>query len=238
MVFVTEDFSVNKQVKLDDPDQAGKDKTRVLKLNMTKNFITGIYPYSMMLSAFTPVDLNHVPHTLKLSMSVQEWCGQVFSQVNLKHKNYVITGHSYFEKEGDENLNLKVTWLEDEIWNRIRLDPQSLPVGELEMIPGLFFSRLNHIGLSSEKVICSKEEISDLVTYVITYPSQKRSLTIKFEPAFPHRIRGWTETHEKNGKAYTTTATLDKQMITDYWTKNKNEFQYLRDSLGLSHQNY
>jgi hypothetical protein len=238
MVFVTEDFSINKQVKLDDPALAGRDKASVLKLNMTKNFVTGVYPYSMMLSAFTPVDINQVPHTLKLTMSAQEWCGQVFSQVNLKHKNYVITGHSYFEKEGDENLNLKVTWLEDELWNRIRLDPQTLPMGEVEMIPGLFFSRLNHTGLSSEKAICSKEDAADLVMYVITYPSQKRSLVIKFESAFPHRIKGWTETHEINGKTYTTTATFDKQIVTDYWTKNKNEFLYLRDSLGLSHQNY
>ncbi len=238
MIFVTEDFSVNKQVKLDDPDNAGADKTRVLKLNMTKNFITGIYPYSLMLSAFTPVDIHHVPHTLKLTMSAQEWCGQVFSQVNLHHKNYVITSHSYFENEGEETLNLKVTWLEDEIWNRIRLDPQTLPVGEVEIIPGLFFTRLNHIGLASEKAICTKEEAADLITYRISYPLHKRTLAIEFEKAFPHRINGWTETQEHNGKNYTTTATLDKQIINDYWTKNKNEFQYLRDSLGLSHQNY
>jgi hypothetical protein len=179
MIFVTEDFSKNKQVKLENPDLGGTDKVSVLKLNMTKNFVTGIYPYSMMLSAFTPVDVNQVPHTLKLMMTAQEWCGQVFSQVNLKHKKYVIAGHSYFEKEGDENLNIKVTWLEDELWNRIRLDPQSLPIGELDMIPGLFFSRLSHTGLNSEKAICTKVEVSDLVAYTITYPSHKRSLCIQ-----------------------------------------------------------
>lgn len=238
MIFVTEDFSKSKQVKLDNPDLAGTDKVGVLKLNMTKNFVTGIYPYSMMLSAFTPVDINQVPHTIKLTMTAQEWCGQVFSQLNLKHENYVIAGHSYFEKEGDETLKLKVTWLEDELWNRIRLDPQSLPVGEVEVIPGLFFSRLSHVGLNSEKAICTKEEASDLVTYVITYPSHKRSLAIEFEKAFPHIIKGWTEKFEQKGNAYTTTATLDNQLITNYWTKNKNEFLYLRDSLGLTHQNY
>lgn len=238
MIFVTEDFSINKQVKLDDSALAGADKASVLKLNMTKNFVTGIYPYSMMLSTFTPVNISQVPHTLKLTMSAQEWCGQVFSQVNLKHKNYVVTGHSYFEKEGDESMNLKVSWLEDEIWNRIRINPKSLPVGEIMMIPGLFFSRLNHISTTSEKAVCSSEENSDLVTYVITYPSLQRSLAIEFEKAFPHRIKGWTETQEQNGRTQTTTAKLDKQLITDYWTRNKNEFLYLRDSLGLSHQNY
>ena len=61
---------------------------------------------------------------------------------------------------------------------------------------------------------------------------------MKFEKNFPHRINSWTETVSIKGKTYTTTATLDKQLITDYWSKNKNEFLYLRDSLGLSHQNY
>jgi len=238
MIFVTEDFSINKQVKLDDPDNAGTDKTRVLKLNMTKNFITGIYPYSLMLSAFTPVNIRDVPHTLKVTMSAQEWCGHVFSQMNLQHKNYVITSHSYFEKEGDETLNLKVTFLEDELWNRIRLDPQTLPFGEVEIIPGLFFSRLNHIDMASEKAICKKEEAAETIIYTIFYPLHKRTLAIEFEKAFPHRINGWTETQEQNGKTYTTIAIRDKQMITDYWTKNKNEFLYLRDSLGLYHQNY
>ena len=31
----------------------------------------------------------------------------------------------------------------------------------------------------------------------------------------------------------TSAATLDKTLYTDYWTKNKNEFQHLRDSLSL-----
>ena len=119
-----------------------------------------------------------------------------------------------------------------------RLDPQSLPIGELDMIPGLFFSRLSHTGLNSEKAICTKVEVSDLVAYTITYPSHKRSLAIEFEKVFPHAIKGWTEKYEQNGKTYTTTAMLDKQLITNYWTKNKNEFLYLRDSLGLSHQNF
>ena len=53
MIFVTEPFSKKKQVKLDNPGQAGKDNTSVLKLNSTRKFLTGIYPYSMMTSVFT-----------------------------------------------------------------------------------------------------------------------------------------------------------------------------------------
>jgi hypothetical protein len=238
LIFVTEDFSKNKQVKLDDPNQAGNDKVSVLKVNMTKNFVTGIYPYSMMLSAFTPVDVNKTPNTLKVTMSSQEWCGQVFSQVNLRNQKYEIINHSYFEKEGDHGQNLKVSLLEDELWNRIRLDPHSLPVGETEIIPGFFFLRLNHIAPKSVKAICTKSETSAFITYLVTYPSHRRSIALEFEKAFPYRINGWIEKIEKEGTTFMTTATLDKRLFSDYWTKNKNEFLYLRDSLGLSHQNF
>jgi len=48
LIFVTEDFSRSKQVKLDGPGNAVDDKASVLKLNLTKKFNTGIYPYAMM----------------------------------------------------------------------------------------------------------------------------------------------------------------------------------------------
>ena len=46
LIFVTEDFSRRKQVKLDDPAKApADDKQPVLKLNFEKKFLSGIYPY-------------------------------------------------------------------------------------------------------------------------------------------------------------------------------------------------
>jgi hypothetical protein len=61
LIFVTEDFSADKLVKLDEPAGA-TDKMRVLKMNMNKKFVTGIYPYSMMLSllAFFWLCQNHL----------------------------------------------------------------------------------------------------------------------------------------------------------------------------------
>src|SRR5688500_17809876 len=52
LIFVTEDFSKKNHVKFDHPEEAVLGKVNVLKLNFTKNFTTGIYPYSMMLSVF------------------------------------------------------------------------------------------------------------------------------------------------------------------------------------------
>ena len=96
LIFVTEDLYKKKQVKLDDP--SGRNKINVLKLNFTKKFITGIYPYSMMLSVFTPVNREREPSSIKATMSSQEWCGQVFTQVNLRGNRYIIKSHSYFEQ--------------------------------------------------------------------------------------------------------------------------------------------
>ena len=42
MIFVTEDFSKRKQVKLDDPTGAGEGVVKVMKLNMTRDFVTGV----------------------------------------------------------------------------------------------------------------------------------------------------------------------------------------------------
>jgi hypothetical protein len=238
LIFVTEDFSQQKQVKLDEPEKAGSDKVSVLKMNLTKNFVTGIYPYSMMLSVFTPISRNQFPHTLKATMSSQEWCGHVYTQLNLRNKKYNLQSHSYFEKEGEENSQLKVTWLEDELWNLIRLDPQTLPTGAVEIIPGFFFSRLLHTGLAPQQATTTKEERGEEEVYSISVPAQNRSLSIHFQKNFPHKILRWEEEFTERGKVVQTKAVLDKTMIIDYWTKNKNEFINLRDSLGLSRKNH
>ena len=100
MVFVTEDFSRSKQVKLDQPQKASSDAVKVMKLNLTKKFKTGVYPYSMMQSVFTPVDLAKSPHSLKVTTSSQEWCGHTFTQLNLGSDAYSVQAYSYFESEG------------------------------------------------------------------------------------------------------------------------------------------
>jgi hypothetical protein len=236
LIFVTEDFSKKKQVKLDEPGKAGKDKISVLKMNFTKNFVTGIYPYSMMLSVFTPVSRNQFPGSLKVTMSSQEWCGHVFSQMNLAAKKYSVESYSYFEQEGDSKFSLDKTVLEDELWNLIRLDPENLPAGKFKLIPGLFYTRLKHSDLKVLDVTGSISDEGSDMKYTITYPD--RQLSIRYQKKFPHQIMGWEEEFEEWGKPAHTKATLDKTLVIDYWRKNKNENLFLRDSLGLSPNNY
>ena len=79
MVFVTEPFSPSSNTKADNP---GNDNVSVLKLNFTKRFNTGIYPYSMMNSTFYPMQKGEA--SLKASTSVQEWCGHVYMELQNK----------------------------------------------------------------------------------------------------------------------------------------------------------
>src|SRR5690606_11361186 len=132
MIFVTEDFSKRKQVKVDDPSEAGKDAMKVMKLNMTRDFVTGVYPYHTMLSVFTPIyDEVNAP---KIVASMSEWCGQSFIQMNWKNNAYQGQLFSYFEAESDQDF--KVSGIsEDEIFNLIRLNPDLVPMGHIKMIP-------------------------------------------------------------------------------------------------------
>jgi hypothetical protein len=233
LIFVTEDISKSKQVKLDYPDKS-EDKLSVLKLNYVKNFTTGIYPYSMMQSVYTPVQRNEHNHTVKLSMSSQEWCGHVYAQLNLRGSVYEGVGHSYFEQEADSKFTLPVILLEDELFNLIRLGPSHLPLGEQHLIPGVFESRIKHETLKPQKANLTLRKEDAQFIYYISYPEAGRNLTIYFNTDFPHQINSWEENMtDSYGKIQTTKAKLKKELYIDYWAKNKSEFLYLRDSLGL-----
>lgn len=230
MVFVTEDFSKSKQVKLDNPAEAGNDKVSVLKLNYLRRFVTGIYDYSMMESVFTPVRLEEYPHSLKLTTSSQEWCGHTFTQFNLDGDDYTVKTFSYFEEEGDSNKSLDAALLEDELWNRIRINPESIPTGVTEVIPGVFYARLLHRKLEPKQARIRFENREGMKVLVLEYLHLQRSLSIGFEPEFPHRILTWTE---EDGGELSSRGVLKESIKSAYWQKNAAQFEYLRDTLEL-----
>lgn len=242
LIFVTEPFSKDKQVKLDNPSAAGSDKVSVMKLNFTKKFTTGIYPYSMMYSVFTPVPINTYPRSLKLTTTSQEWCGHTFLQMNLKGDSYKVNGFSYFESEGDESFDLDAVMLEDELWTKIRLSPESLPTGEFQIIPSTFYHRLRHTELTSETVnatlaLLDSSAFSSQPHKVYGLEYTDRRMKIFFDNAFPYQILGWEETYGSGstGSELMTRATLKATLKTDYWSKNSNADSLLRRELKLKH---
>jgi hypothetical protein len=227
LIFVTEPFLIDKQVK-DESGQGGS--TGVLKLNSLTTFNTGIYSYRTMTSTFRPIDLAKFPHALKSTTSIQDWCGQAFQQSNFRENGWSVQIRSYFEKAGDQDLSLPPAHLEDELWITLRLDPKSLPTGETEIIPGAVFTRFHHLAHAAVKANATLDLSGKAAIYTISYPSLGRALSIGFDKEFPHIIRAWTEITPK-GK---TSATLNKRLMNvPYWEMHNPEDAEKRKQLGL-----
>jgi hypothetical protein len=230
-VFVTEPFSSNKMSKVDNPT---KNDVSVLKLNSTKKFNTGIYPYSMMTSTFFPFENGE--HSIKITSSSQEWCGHTYMELQNK-KQFEVQIASYFEDESEEKITLSKEVLEDDIWTMIRLAPNKLPTGDVKMIPSFFYLRLLHKDLKAYSCTADNVVEGDSARYVINYPDLDRTLSIHYESAFPYKILYWTETYlsgfGNNKKELTTTATRIKTIKSDYWNKNSKLDKDLRVKLGL-----
>lgn len=231
VIFVAQPFLKKKGVK---PDGYNKTQVPVLKMNLLKKFGTGIYPYAMMLSTFTPI--NELQGVLKATASGQEWCGQIFSQMNKRNEHYDVVSYSYFEEEGDRQFTVPTIFTEDEIWSRIRLDYKSLPKGAITIIPGLYYTRLEQHKFEAEKATATLTVNGKESIYTLTYPKRKRTLAITFNTIFPHEIVKWEETYADKrapNKSLTTTGILNKAKNIDYWNYNAEKYKSIREELGV-----
>lgn len=240
MVFVTEDFLTDKQVKNDNytnPNSIG-----ILKNNMVRKFPTGIYDYSMMASIFTPVDVAQYPQTLKVTTTSQEWCGHTFMQLNFRNEAYQMELRSYFEGEGDANQEVPYAILEDEIYNRIRLNPNSLPTGTIKVLPSTMVTRLMHLPFRPVEAQASLKNYSgdtftgsDLQVYTLEYPSLRRKLEIVFQNEAPYIIEGWVDAYPSafDRQVRATIAKRTNTIVEPYWKQNSLNDMALREKLGL-----
>jgi hypothetical protein len=229
LIFVREPFLPEEQVK----DESGGEGVPTLKLNSTRKFLTGIYPYSTMVSVFQAMGDASLGQAFKVTTSVQEWCGHVFVQTNRTEANTKTVVRSYFENEEGRSYRAKdEIFLEDEIWTTLRLAPESLPEGSFEMIPGSLYGRFAHReptpALASAQWLPGRED--ETVRYRVEYPELKRFLAIEIERKAPFAILGWSE--GRNGEV--TEATRTHQLIDEeYWRKNGNQDRSRRTKLGL-----
>ena len=235
VIFVAQPFLKSKGVKPDNYSNSN-DQVPVLKMNLLKKFGTGIYPYSMMLSTFTSLD--EPKGIIKASASGQEWCGHIFSQMNRRKELYDVVSYSYFEEEGDAQFTLPAIFTEDEIWSRIRIDYKSLPQGEIGIIPGLYYTRLEQHKHKAEKALAKLNINNKEAVYRISYPQRDRTLAITFQTKFPYDIIKWEETYaDKRAptKRLTTTAVLDQTKHIDYWNYYAKKYDSIRKELGVSY---
>ena len=120
-IFVTEDFSEADRVKAEtaqgeraqgeqaQSEKATGDRFPVIKLNLVRDFPTGIYDYNLMTSAFValaPILGRPAGAPTKVSFSAQEWCGHAYHQLLFDRERVRSQLHSYFEGEADRDATL------------------------------------------------------------------------------------------------------------------------------------
>ena len=240
-VFVTEDFLVEKQVK--NERYTNPNSTWILKNIQLKKFSTGVYDYSLFSSIFTPIDREKFSKSLKLSASSQEWCGTIYTQFNNFYTyDYKVEHRSYFEKEGDRNNRIKRSFLEDEVFTVLRMNPSFLKKGRFRLIPSANYIQLKHLQIRTYEVFGGIRTYKEtefkgekLNEYRLEYPELKRTLRIVFENKAPYKIVGWLESYPSafDQKIRTTKVKLKKQKMLPYWSQNSLKDSKLRKELGL-----
>ncbi len=238
MVFVTEPFSESKRVKVDDPTANPSDTFDALKLNLVRDFQTGIYDYNTMVSVWVR---TATMEPVKVSFSSQEWCGNVYSEMIFRGKQIRGTYSSYFENESGP---IDLGWpkggvTEDELFIALRgLRSDFLAPGErrtLPFLPGTFYTRLSHLPMewTQATIVRAKETQSVTVpagTFTCmlydVHSGDGRAGQFYIESDYPHRIVKWSLPPDVSGE-------LAGSARLQYWKlHNEGDESYLKD-LGL-----
>lgn len=241
MIFVKEDFLPGAQVK-HEGRSAAETPVPVLKLIATRDFLTGLYPYSLMTTVFSPFRAGD-GRSYKITATTQDWCGQTFMQLNNRDSLFAVAYRSYFEEEGDRDFAVPPAVLEDELFTIVRTDPARLPLGEVRVLPSLHCVQLRikdfheHTGTAAVSTRLLPELARDSVrVYAIRYHDVPREFSITFEATFPHAILAWEETEgelKKGKRPMTTRGVRTHTMLTDYWNRSAPADSVLRKGLGL-----
>lgn len=233
LIFVTEPFLKEKQVKADNPSE--NNSASVLKMNKVERFSTGIYDYSIFTSVFTPISDFDPRYPLKITMSSQDWCGQSFMQVN-NNDGFDYLLRSYFESEGDTTAHLDYCYTEDNLFNLARIDTALLPLGEFDIIPSMQHLRLAHAELKSYTATASLANLEDQVVYSFDIPELKRTVRIFLNPEAHFQIVRWEVTYPTvfDGKLRTSVYSLKESKKLPYWKLNQKSNGNYRDSLKLN----
>lgn len=238
MIYVTEPFSESKRVKVDDPSKNPSDTFDALKLNIVRDFQTGIYDYNTMISVFVRSD-DFSP--AKISFTSAEWCGHVYEELRFDAKK--ISGHyySYFENEsGPRDLDAVAGGVaEDNLFILLRgLRGDYLEAGKktrIQLLPSVYFGRLSHkpmawVGaeIKRDKKIRSVGVPAGrfkVMVYKVKVDDGREG-TFYIEEQYPHRIVKWVLAPDLS-------AELTGSERLQYWRLNQNGHESYLKKLGL-----
>jgi hypothetical protein len=243
LIFVKEQLLPETQVKFDGLATSEK-PVDVMKHIATRDFNTGVYPYSVMTSVFSPFE-DKGNHAYKVTGTTQDWCGQTFLQLNNRDGRFSVQYHSYFQSEGDQDFTVDQAFLEDDLWALVRTNPGALPVGQISLYPSTHCVQLQIRQFYPHKAIGRLYKQLDrsvstdsLNFYTVRYTDIPRTLVIMFEQDFPYAIRAWEETEDnvaerKGTSPLRTRGVRTHSLLVDYWNRSSIADSTYRPLLGL-----
>ncbi len=240
-VYVTEPFSRAKNVKVNDAARNPRDTFDVLKMNLVRDFQTGIYDYNTMTSLFVrSADFDPV----KVSFSGTEWCGNVYEELRLDPGRVSQRLTSYFEDESvsRDEPRMKDGILEEELFVKLRgLNGEYLRAGESRTVPFLlsaFRRRLTHRPLGWTSARIQRLPAARAVTvpagrfhaavYSVAIASGLEGLFF-VEAGYPHRIVRW---EWKQGEADDSGELTGSERL-EYWRLHGEGDERYLGRLGL-----
>lgn len=254
-IYVTEPFSRSKRVKADDPGRNPADSYDVLKLNLVRDFQTGIYDYDTMTSLFVRSD-DFEP--VKISFASMEWCGNVYEEIHVDPRSIKQSLSSYFEGESAvRNVKRPAGGLiEEELHVLLRgLRGEYLRPGETKRVPFLpsaFHRRLKHLPLAWSTATIERLPDARSVTvpagrfsvdvYVVK-TADRRIGRFEVERVHPRRLVSWEwrETEGTGGRRSggppsgesTESGRLAGSKRLEYWKLHANGDERYLEDMGL-----
>ena len=234
LLYVTEPMSRRTWIKDDDAPAA--DRVGVLKLNASLKFQTGVYPYSVLTSVFAPVDRWRAEAfaPVKISISVQEWCGHVFFEAWPGEDRFTADVRSYFASEGEGHEEVATPA------NALYEDALLIQLRELDgpfaggrdwhgaVVPSLWNNRRAHRPLRPVEGSITRTrtnvEGAEVNRFELRYGDYTRTFDV--ETAEAHRVVAWRSSDGEEARALRTTRM-------PYWQHNHNGDARRREEFGL-----
>lgn len=241
-IFVTETIGAKEHVKVDRPEEYRGETLTVLKLNLVRDFQTGLYDYNTMVTAFADVDTLR---PVKQTFSSAEWCGHVYETLDVRGQELALDVQSYFQGESAQTtLPMKADGIPGEhlfVWLR-GLRGHALAAGETRKLAYLadpFERRLRHAEASWGELTVAREAQSAsasvpagnfaALVYRLT-SSDGRTGSVQIEEAYPHRLLSWSWT--RGGEELDVGELAGSQRM-KYWDMHGAGQESLRKQIGL-----
>ncbi|TVR50823.1 MAG: hypothetical protein EA421_16605 [Gemmatimonadales bacterium] len=239
LIYVTEPHDRRSWIK--DDDATSPHRVEVLKLIRSFQFLTGIYPYSVFSSVFSPVDRwgGEPFHPVRIHLDVQEWCGSVSHRVWPAQDRLRSLRLSYFASEGETLREVALpegTLFEEALLIQLReLDGPFHEGGDWEgwLVRELWSLRTGHGPVEPVRARISRSSATRGAVPVTRFQIEAEGYqrTIDVEEAAPRRILGWE----------TSTGEVAELLTTErlaYWSLNRLGDEGVREELGLSPEGF